>query len=1795
MENKNIRDNNVFPVYVDYYLDNFEDESKKFASQYNSLLIGCFRGLYKRCNYDPAVVYTPLSEEQLGKLNDNFDYKSKFNEILFSEKSEIDYDQLLLLYEVFCLNVLYQKMLADELSKQGKNEANNFDQKKRQELDKLKDEIKNFAFCQNLFDELIHNLLEFKSDDDVIKFLFEKTFGSIEENQTQAKFDQMKKEILDCVGQVKTKEHPIICIANADNVDAEKNKDKYNKYTFVQWKKWDELPNFEKAYEKKLPDKNFNDVLSVGDGKIFGTDKMKSIKDEESQGAKELLSQCIDDYLDEKDGEYKNFFALIDYYLDFCSRERNFNNDSANNELFSVKKGYLWYSISDHLKVVFQNGKRDDFMNKFNNKFIENEKIKCKNEQAKTEIVNIIELSSTVQFGTIMTYDDDQYSIDNDDIYKDLLDNSQSNCLNYFEGNLYTKYSVSKITNELEYKNLCQKIIFKNEISKLDENDLSLIFEVFLLNVLYKKMSNINLAKDNDEITEDLDTIWNDKIENSILNQGLFDKFRQKLVSFQNEDNVIEFLYTETFYDINELDDKDKNFSTMKKEILDCVHALKNDKNPCIFFTDNKFVKEKYSSDKNKSCRIFVWERKDNLPAFKEKTTIKLKENIKDVLCAFDDYIFDDSNINGIKNEKIDFLLLSESIGDYLNAQNFCPGDETADSKKDGDDQPTSETKADNNFMYLIEYYCSFCAREKELSEENENSERHQLFNAKKKYLFGFIKSRFEIMRDNNRVKEFMIQFSSRFIENHKIKANNDTEKKEIANFINWLGKNGFYPHDESYLVVLDDEIYPTFTKYADLDVFFDIDLDKCTVKLKDEEFRSAIFNVLKNKTNTIERTELFKNFYERVMKDEKMSPEKKEECLNKIMPQLLKFISIYGLLDKTKMDHNDDPICYYVDFDRFDELTDLETPVDYYVDKLWADISYNSVNYYQKCCWDRDYIKILDVIKNMINNEKLTLRKDNVQIIKSLIKKFLLVGEDFAKSLKKKYLQASFKKTDANDITQSNEFKRLTLAFEIVSGLISDNKEHEIKKFFDDEIKKLFGLDGLKNSLLGFINPYSECKEIEFCLNYKDDIINKFVDSFKGAIEATKTSENLNSIEKVFAETEPDFDLAMSICERIFDEIMAYEAKRESTYGFWSKHQECFIYVIELLSSLLSSNHFKLDSEEKQKRVYILYSKIISYSKEKKNNVEHKLEQLEYQIMGKIYAESQFNLVKYYYDSGNMSLYYDKNNFERRDDKIAVVDNPSFRNQKQYCDNQTLLKELFKFEKWIDIVSSDKEFFAGFISEIIFHIESQDYKGKENDKNKFHGIYSIKSLAGYKSFQNDLDFGKLSKFDKRKQSEFIFDTDLFLSMKNFYLDNCLDINASLHKFLFQSDFTFVLPIDEITADKVNNAFAQYSQKLNENFENKEGDEYQKLKDDFLGLFAKALIGHCELILSNEKYHEGKNKDELKNDYIKTIATFCRDKETKIIRYVLESCTRTAEEQKNKFIKPYAIIEALLNDENFKLDAEKTALIIEWLVKYDVNALGIELKENENYNDLKVIDKLFKKIKTDKVELDHKIYNKLLNKKCTFIIDASGNSYNISSSINPALNKNPEDQVAYVIGNQICDELNYQARNKKKNQNKRQPQNNLTDQNKNLIQNNRNDNINNNVLKDTDSNQKIEENDKKTSSTFKMTKLVSFALITITGLILVLNSFIHMFSLSLFLSIPLILVCIIFDMALFENGRKILKSILKCIFCCNTKTDGNIGENNCRRDKSSIFNDQNEITGDNTNINLIKLKEPEKK
>lgn len=230
-----------------------------------------------------------------------------------------------------------------------------------------------------------------------------------------------------------------------------------------------------------------------------------------------------------------------------------------------------------------------------------------------------------------------------------------------------------------------------------------------------------------------------------------------------------------------------------------------------------------------------------------------------------------------------------------------------------------------------------------------------------------------------------------------------------------------------------------------------------------------------------------------------------------------------------------------------------------------------------------------------------------------------------------------------------------------------------------------------------------------------------------------------------------------------------------------------------------------------------------------------------------------------------------------------------------------------------------------------------------------------------------------------------------------------------------------------------------------------------------------------------------------------------------------------------------------------------------------------------------VINKLFEKIETDKVELDYKLYNELLKDKFTYCLDKSGNSYNMTAFTNKDFNKKPENLVACQIGNKIYDQINTQVRNKKNIQDNKQ------------FQNNGNDNINNNVLGNTNSNQKIEGNGKETSTSLQITKLISFMLITITGLILVLNSFIHMCSLSLFLSVTLILACIIFDMALFENGRKILKTLLCCIFCRTTETDNSIGKNNYQGDKSSIFNGQNEITDNNNDINLIATNELEKK
>ena len=484
MEDENIKKDNIIPVYVNCYFDNFDISDKEFIAQYNNFLNKCLGNLYERYNIDPAYVYKMLNPKQLNKLKNNFDYKIKFNEILFSEKSKIDYDQFVLLYEVFCWNILYKKMLADELSEQKENNADNLEQDKINKRYNLQNEIMKTAFYKNLFDELVYHLVEFKNDEDVIKFLWEKTFGSLNDGNNKDKFIELEKEILDCVKQVYAKEHSIICIANADNVDVAKNKDKYNQYAFVQWKKWNLFPEFEKAHEKKLPDVKLDDVLSVGDDKIFGKEEIKSIKDDKPQETKKLLSQDIDAYLVEENVGYENFFALIDYYLDFCSKERNWQAYSANRELFIAKKYYLWRLISSHLKVIFQNDKRDDFMNKFNDKFIKKGYIENENEAEKAAIVNIIELSSTVQYGKIMTYNGDQCELNNNDIYRNLLDNSQSDCLTCLKENLFPKYWVDVIKNELEYKNLCKAIIFKKDTSALDAKDLSLIFEVFLFNVL---------------------------------------------------------------------------------------------------------------------------------------------------------------------------------------------------------------------------------------------------------------------------------------------------------------------------------------------------------------------------------------------------------------------------------------------------------------------------------------------------------------------------------------------------------------------------------------------------------------------------------------------------------------------------------------------------------------------------------------------------------------------------------------------------------------------------------------------------------------------------------------------------------------------------------------------------------------------------------------------------------------------------------------------------------------------------------------------------------------------------------------------------------------------------------------------------------------------------------------------------------------------------------------------------------------------------------------------------------------
>ena len=259
------------------------------------------------------------------------------------------------------------------------------------------------------------------------------------------------------------------------------------------------------------------------------------------------------------------------------------------------------------------------------------------------------------------------------------------------------------------------------------------------------------------------------------------------------------------------------------------------------------------------------------------------------------------------------------------------------------------------------------------------------------------------------------------------------------------------------------------------------------------------------------------------------------------------------------------------------------------------------------------------------------------------------------------------------------------------------------------------------------------------------------------------------------------------------------------------------------------------------------------------------------------------------------------------------------------------------------------------------------------------------------------------------------------------------------------------------------------------------------------------------------------------------------------------------------------------------MDADKTALIIEWFIKHNVDELGIELKENETYDNLGVINKLFEKIKTDNVNLNYELYNKLFKRKLSFTLSNLEKFYYVRYFNNHKF-KSDAGCLISLIAIKICNRLNEQL----------EPKINLINPDSfklskgdfSLKQNNHND---------------ILPIHQETSPLLKIIKWISFALITIAGLILILNSFIHMFSLSLVLSIPLILACIIFDMALFENGRKILKTLLCCIFCRTTETDNSIGKNNYQGDKSSIFNGQNEITDNNNDINLIATNELEKK
>ena len=48
MDNKNVRDDNIFPVCVNCYFDNFYRIDKEFMAQYNGLSSGYFEGLYRK-------------------------------------------------------------------------------------------------------------------------------------------------------------------------------------------------------------------------------------------------------------------------------------------------------------------------------------------------------------------------------------------------------------------------------------------------------------------------------------------------------------------------------------------------------------------------------------------------------------------------------------------------------------------------------------------------------------------------------------------------------------------------------------------------------------------------------------------------------------------------------------------------------------------------------------------------------------------------------------------------------------------------------------------------------------------------------------------------------------------------------------------------------------------------------------------------------------------------------------------------------------------------------------------------------------------------------------------------------------------------------------------------------------------------------------------------------------------------------------------------------------------------------------------------------------------------------------------------------------------------------------------------------------------------------------------------------------------------------------------------------------------------------------------------------------------